>query len=156
MNWDKPILTDSGGFHVFSACKTQKNQRGRSLLRFPYRRQTYFYGNLRRVCRYSPTSARLLLWRLMSAQKILRPHKYVEASVERTTRWLYRCKEEMARLNSLPDTINKKQMLFGINQGSTYDDIRINAYGRYCLLLISTATLSEGLPLVRRLRKCTV
>ena len=53
------------------------------------------------------------------------PHKYVEASVERTTRWLYRCKEEMARLNSLPDTINKKQMLFGINQGSTYDDIRI-------------------------------
>lgn len=53
------------------------------------------------------------------------PRKYVEASVDRTTRWLIRCKEEMARLNSLPDTINKNQLLFGINQGSTYDDIRI-------------------------------
>ena len=53
------------------------------------------------------------------------PRKYVQASVDRTTRWLVRCKEEMARLNSLPDTINKHQMLFGIGQGSTYDDIRI-------------------------------
>ena len=53
------------------------------------------------------------------------PYKYVAASIERTTRWLYRCKEEMERLNSLPDTINKNQLLFGINQGSTFDDLRI-------------------------------
>lgn len=52
-------------------------------------------------------------------------HEYASDSIERTTRWLYRCKEEMERLNSLSDTINKKQMLFGINQGSTYDDLRI-------------------------------
>jgi queuine tRNA-ribosyltransferase len=53
------------------------------------------------------------------------PHDYVAKSIERTTRWLYRCKDEMERLNSLSDTINKHQMLFGINQGSTYDDLRI-------------------------------
>lgn len=53
------------------------------------------------------------------------PREYVQRSVERTTRWLQRCKAEMARLNSLPETINKQQMLFGINQGGTYDDIRI-------------------------------
>lgn len=53
------------------------------------------------------------------------PREYVEKSVERTTRWLHRCKDEMNRLNSLPDTINNKQMLFGINQGGTYEDIRI-------------------------------
>ena len=51
--------------------------------------------------------------------------EYVQRSVERTTRWLHRCKEEMARLNSLPDTINQHQMLFGINQGAIYEDIRI-------------------------------
>ena len=53
------------------------------------------------------------------------PREYVEKSVARTTRWLERCKKEMDRLNSLPDTINKEQMLFGINQGGTYEDIRI-------------------------------
>ena len=54
------------------------------------------------------------------------PRDYVQKSVDRTTRWLVRCKNEMARLNSLPDTVNKEQLLFGINQGGTYDDIRIN------------------------------
>ena len=53
------------------------------------------------------------------------PRDYVKRSVERTTRWLQRCKDEMARLNSLPETINKQQLLFGINQGGTYDDIRV-------------------------------
>ena len=53
------------------------------------------------------------------------PYKYVKASHERTLRWLKRCKEEMSRLNSLPETINKDQLLFGINQGGTYDDLRV-------------------------------
>ena len=124
MNWDKPILTDSGGFQVFSLAKLRKiKEEG-----------VYFASHIdgRRIF-MGPEESMQIQSNLGSTIAMAfdecienpAPHKYVEASVERTTRWLYRCKEEMARLNSLPDTINKKQMLFGINQGSTYDDIRI-------------------------------
>ena len=124
MNWDKPILTDSGGFQVFSLAKLRKiKEEG-----------VYFASHIdgRRIF-MGPEESMQIQSNLASTIAMAfdecienpAPRKYVEASVDRTTRWLIRCKEEMKRLNGLPDTINKNQMLFGINQGSTYDDIRI-------------------------------
>ena len=124
MNWDKPILTDSGGFQVFSLAKLRKiKEEG-----------VYFASHIdgRRIF-MGPEESMQIQSNLGSTIAMAfdecienpAPRKYVQASVDRTTRWLIRCKEEMARLNSLPDTINKHQMLFGIGQGSTYDDIRI-------------------------------
>ena len=124
MNWDKPILTDSGGFQVFSLAKLRKiKEEG-----------VYFASHIdgRRIF-MGPEESMQIQSNLASTIAMAfdecienpSPYKYVAASIERTTRWLHRCKEEMARLNSLPDTINKHQMLFGINQGSTFDDLRI-------------------------------
>ena len=124
MNWDKPILTDSGGFQVFSLAKLRKiKEEG-----------VYFASHIdgRRIF-MGPEESMQIQSNLGSTiamafdECVENPstHDYAQRSIERTTRWLYRCKEEMNRLNSLPDTINKKQMLFGINQGSTYDDLRI-------------------------------
>ena len=124
MNWDKPILTDSGGFQVFSLAKLRKiKEEG-----------VYFASHIdgRRIF-MGPEESMQIQSNLGSTIAMAfdecienpAPRKYVQASVDRTTRWLIRCKEEMARLNSLPDTRNKHQMLFGIGQGSTYDDIRI-------------------------------
>ena len=124
MNWKKPILTDSGGFQVFSLAKLRKiKEEG-----------VYFASHIdgRRIFMGPEESMRIqsnLASTIAMAfdECIENPseHEYASDSIERTTRWLYRCKEEMERLNSLSDTINKKQMLFGINQGSTYDDLRI-------------------------------
>lgn len=124
MNWKKPILTDSGGFQVFSLAKLRKiKEEG-----------VYFASHIdgRRIFMGPEESMRIqsnLASTIAMAfdECIENPseHEYASESIERTTRWLYRCKEEMERLNSLSDTINKKQMLFGINQGSTYDDLRI-------------------------------
>ena len=124
MNWDKPILTDSGGFQVFSLAKLRKiKEEG-----------VYFASHIdgRRIF-MGPEESMQIQSNLGSTIAMAfdecienpAPRKYVEASVDRTTRWLARCKDEMARLNNLSDTINKNQLLFGINQGSTYDDIRI-------------------------------
>ena len=124
MNWDKPILTDSGGFQVFSLSKLRKiKEEG-----------VYFASHIdgKRIF-MGPEESMQIQSNLASTiamafdECIENPaeHKYVAESIERTTRWLYRCKDEMERLNSLPDTINKKQMLFGINQGGTYEDLRI-------------------------------
>lgn len=124
MNWQRPILTDSGGFQVFSLAKLRKiKEEG-----------VYFASHIdgRRIF-MGPEESMRIQSNLGSTiamafdECIENPseHEYAADSIERTTRWLYRCKEEMERLNSLSDTINKKQMLFGINQGSTYDDLRI-------------------------------
>lgn len=124
MNWDKPILTDSGGFQVFSLAQLRKiKEEG-----------VYFASHIdgKRIF-MGPEESMQIQSNLASTiamafdECIENPaaHDYVENSIERTTRWLYRCKDEMERLNSLHNTINKKQMLFGINQGSTYDDLRI-------------------------------
>jgi len=124
INWDKPILTDSGGFQVFSLAKLRKiKEEG-----------VYFASHIdgRRIF-MGPEESMQIQSNLGSTiamafdECVENPatHKYAENSIERTTRWLYRCKEEMNRLNSLPDTINKNQMLFGINQGCTFDDLRI-------------------------------
>lgn len=124
MNWDKPILTDSGGFQVFSLASMRKiKEEG-----------VYFNSHIdgRRIF-MGPEESMQIQSHLASTiamafdECIPNPSKrdYVINSVKRTTRWLERCKKEMDRLNSLESTINKHQMLFGINQGGVYDDIRI-------------------------------
>ena len=124
MNWDRPILTDSGGFQVFSLAGLRKiKEEG-----------VYFSSHIDgRKIFMGPEESMQIQSNLASTiamafdECIPNPStkEYVEKSVARTTRWLERCKTEMDRLNSLPDTINKNQMLFGINQGGTYEDIRI-------------------------------
>ena len=124
MNWDRPILTDSGGFQVFSLAELRKiKEEG-----------VYFASHIdgRRIF-MGPEESMQIQSNLGSTiamafdECVENPatHEYAENSIERTTRWLVRCKEEMERLNSLHDTINKKQMLFGINQGCTFDDLRV-------------------------------
>ncbi|MBP0955273.1 MAG: tRNA guanosine(34) transglycosylase Tgt [Oscillospiraceae bacterium] len=124
MNWDKPILTDSGGFQVFSLAKLRKiKEEG-----------VYFASHIdgRRIF-MGPEESMQIQSNLGSTiamafdECVENPaeHEYSRRSCERTTRWLYRCKEEMERLNALHDTINKHQLLFGINQGCTYEDLRI-------------------------------
>ena len=124
MNWDKPTLTDSGGFQVFSLAKLRKiKEEG-----------VYFSSHIdgRRLF-IGPEESMQIQSKLASTIAMAfdecvenpAPVDYVQKSVERTTRWLVRCKNEMARLNSLDETINKNQLLFAINQGGTYDDIRI-------------------------------
>ncbi|CCX39880.1 queuine tRNA-ribosyltransferase [Firmicutes bacterium CAG:102] len=124
MVWDKPILTDSGGFQVFSL----------GLLRKIKEEGVYFSSHIDgRKIFMGPEESMQIQSNLGSTIAMAfdeciglpaeRP--YVEASVARTTRWLERCKKEMHRLNQLEDTVNPKQMLFGINQGATFEDIRI-------------------------------
>lgn len=124
MVWDKPILTDSGGFQVFSLAK----------LRTIKEEGVYFNSHIdgRKIFMGPEESMQIqsnLASTIAMAFDECPPHPadraYIQTSVDRTTRWLVRCKNEMDRLNSLSDTINKKQMLFGINQGGTYADIRI-------------------------------
>ena len=124
MVWDKPILTDSGGFQVFSL----------GLLRKIKEEGVYFSSHIDgKKIFMGPEESMQIQSNLGSTIAMAfdeciglpaeRP--YVEASVARTTRWLERCKKEMHRLNQLEDTVNPKQMLFGINQGATFEDIRI-------------------------------
>ena len=125
MVWDKPILTDSGGFQVFSLATLRKiKEEG-----------VYFHSHVDgRKIFMGPEESMQILSNLASTIAMafdecpssVAERSYVENSVARTTRWLERCKKEMARLNSLEDTINKNQMLFGINQGAIFEDIRID------------------------------
>ncbi len=123
--WDKPILTDSGGFQVFSLASLRKIEEEGVYFASHIDGKRIFMGpeeSMRIQSNLSSTIA-------MAFDECVEnpaPRDYVEKSCARTTRWLYRCKDEMERLNSLHDTINKNQLLFGINQGGTYDDIRIN------------------------------
>lgn len=124
MNWNKPILTDSGGFQVFSLSELRKiKEEG-----------VYFSSHVDgRKIFMGPEESMQIQSRLASTiamafdECVENPaeHEYSKQSCERTTRWLKRCIAEMKRLNSLDETINKSQMLFGINQGCTYDDLRV-------------------------------
>ncbi|KEI97499.1 queuine tRNA-ribosyltransferase [Clostridium botulinum A2B7 92] len=124
MNWDRPILTDSGGFQVFSLSKIRKIQEEGVYFNSHIDGRKIFMGPEESM-RIQSNLASTIAMAFDECVENPAPREYVEKSVERTTRWLYRCKDEMNRLNSLPDTINNKQMLFGINQGGTYEDIRI-------------------------------
>ena len=125
MNWDRPILTDSGGFQVFSLAGLRKIKEEGVYFQSHIDGHRIFMG---------PEESMQILSNLGSTIAMAfdecppsrADFSYIQNSVDRTTRWLERCKKEMARLNGLPDTINKEQLLFGINQGGVVDEIRIN------------------------------
>ncbi len=124
MRWEGPMLTDSGGFQVFSLSELRKiKEEG-----------VYFHSHVdgRKIFMGPEESMRIqsnlgsdIAMAFDECVENPATYDYVKASVDRTTRWLHRCKEELARLNAKEDTVNRQQLLFGINQGGTYDDLRI-------------------------------
>ena len=124
MNWDGPVLTDSGGFQVFSLAELRKIKEEGVTFRSHIDGHKIFMGPEESM-QIQSNLASTIAMAFDECPNALAERDYVRASVDRTTRWLVRCKKEMDRLNSLPDTLNPDQMLFGINQGAIYDDIRI-------------------------------
>ncbi|MBE6608675.1 MAG: tRNA guanosine(34) transglycosylase Tgt [Ruminococcaceae bacterium] len=124
MNWDKPVLTDSGGFQVFSLAKLRKIKEEGVYFQSHLDGARIFMGPEESM-RIQSNLASTIAMAFDECIENPAEYKYVEQSIARTTRWLERCKNEMNRLNSLERTINKNQLLFGINQGSTYADLRI-------------------------------
>ena len=124
MSWDKPILTDSGGFQVFSLASLRKIKEEGVYFNSHIEGRKIFLGPEESM-QIQSNLASTIAMAFDECALALADKDYVEKSVARTTRWLGRCKAEMQRLNSLPDTINKNQLLFGINQGAIYEDIRI-------------------------------
>ena len=124
MNWERPILTDSGGFQVFSLAKLRKIKEEGVHFQSHIDGHKIFMGPEESMQIQSNLGSTIAM-AFDECPSSVADRKYMTNSVERTTRWLKRCKDEMARLNSLPDTINPHQMLFGINQGGIYEDIRI-------------------------------
>ncbi len=124
MSCNKPILTDSGGFQVFSLAQNRKIKEEGVYFRSHIDGHKLFMGpeESMRIQSHIGSTIAMAFDECPSARA---EHEYVQMSVDRTTRWLMRCKKEMDRLNSLPDTVNPHQMLFGINQGAIFDDIRI-------------------------------
>ncbi len=125
MNWDRPILTDSGGFQVFSLAGTGRKIKEEGV---------YFRSHIdgRRIFMGPEESMQIqsnlgstIAMAFDECPPALADRDYILPSVERTTRWLERCRKEMQRLNSLPDTVNPHQLLFGINQGGILPDVRI-------------------------------
>lgn len=124
INWDKPILTDSGGFQVFSLSKLRKIKEEGVYFRSHLDGHAIFMGPEESMQIQSHLGSTIAM-AFDECVENPAPKSYAAQSCQRTVRWLVRCKEEMARLNSLPDTINPNQMLFGINQGCTFSDLRI-------------------------------
>ena len=124
MHWDRPILTDSGGFQVFSLAKLRKIKEEGVNFNSHIDGRKIFMGPEESIQIQSNLGSTIAM-AFDECPPALAERKYIEASVARTTRWLQRCKTEMDRLNSLEDTINKEQLLFAINQGGIIDDIRI-------------------------------
>ena len=123
-NWDRPVLTDSGGFQVFSLAQLRKITEEGVKFASHIDGKRIFMGPEESMQIQSNLASTIAM---AFDECIENPatYEYTKQSCDRTVRWLERCKKEMARLNSLPETINKHQMLFGINQGSTYEDLRI-------------------------------
>lgn len=124
MSWDKPILTDSGGFQVFSLAGLRKIKEEGVYFNSHIDGRKIFMGPEESMQIQSNLGSTIAM-AFDECPSSVASKEYVQKSVDRTTRWLERCMKEMQRLNSLPDTINKNQMLFGINQGAIYEDIRI-------------------------------
>ena len=124
MHWDRPILTDSGGFQVFSLAKLRKIKEEGVNFNSHIDGRKIFMGPEESMQIQSNLGSTIAM-AFDECPPALAERKYIEASVARTTRWLQRCKTEMDRLNSLEDTVNKEQLLFAINQGGILDDIRI-------------------------------
>ena len=124
MNWDKPILTDSGGFQVFSLAHRRKiREEGVNFVSYIDGKKIFMgpEESMRIQSNLGSTIA------MAFDECIANPstRDYVEKSIERTSRWLARCREELDRLNALPNTLNQEQLLFGIGQGGVYNDLRI-------------------------------
>ena len=124
MSWNKPILTDSGGFQVFSLAGLRKIKEEGVYFNSHIDGRKIFMGPEESM-QIQSNLASTIAMAFDECAPSKADRKYVQASVERTTRWLERCKNEMNRLNGLNDTINKNQLLFGINQGAVFADIRI-------------------------------
>ena len=124
MVWDRPILTDSGGFQVFSLSGLRKIKEEGVYFQSHIDGHKIFMGPEESMQIQSNLGSTIAM-AFDECAPYPATREYIEASVARTERWLKRCKTEMQRLNSLPDTVNKHQMLFGINQGGVYEDIRI-------------------------------
>ncbi|HEY5563319.1 MAG TPA: tRNA guanosine(34) transglycosylase Tgt [Clostridiaceae bacterium] len=124
MVWDRPILTDSGGFQVFSLAKMRKIKEEGVYFRSHIDGSKIFMGPEESM-QIQSNLASTIAMAFDECVENPSPKDYVKNSVERTTRWLIRCKDELDRLNSLDSTLNKKQLLFGINQGGIYEDLRI-------------------------------
>ena len=124
MNWKRPILTDSGGFQVFSLSSLRKIDEDGVLFASHIDGKRIFMGPEESM-QIQSNLASTIAMAFDECVENPAPYEYVKQSTERTYRWLVRCKAEMERLNALPETINKQQMLFGINQGGVYEDLRI-------------------------------
>jgi queuine tRNA-ribosyltransferase len=124
MSWDKPILTDSGGFQVFSLAGLRKIKEEGVTFRSHIDGHKIFMGPEESM-QIQSNLASTIAMAFDECPPSKAERSYVQASVERTTRWLERCRKEMERLNLLEDTINPNQLLFAINQGAVYADIRI-------------------------------
>ena len=124
MNWTGPILTDSGGFQVFSLAKLRKITEEGVTFNSHIDGRRIFMGPEESM-QIQSNLASTIAMAFDECVENPAPYDYVKRSSERTARWLERCKEELSRLNKKEDTINKNQLLFGINQGGTYDDLRI-------------------------------
>ena len=124
MVWDRPILTDSGGFQVFSLAGLRKIKEEGVYFQSHIDGHKIFMGPEESMQIQSNLGSTIAM-AFDECPSSVASREYVQNSVDRTTRWLERCKAEMTRLNSLPDTVNKEQLLFGINQGAIYEDIRI-------------------------------
>ncbi len=133
MNWDRPILTDSGGFQVFSLASLRKITEEGVNFQSHIDGKRIFMGPEESMQIQSNLASTIA----MAFDECIEnpaPYEYVKNSCDRTYRWLERCKAELTRLNALPETINKNQMLFGINQGGTYEDLRIEHMKRIATL----------------------
>lgn len=122
--WNGPILTDSGGFQVFSLSSLRKIKEEGVYFQSHVDGKHIFMGPEESMQIQSHLASTIAM-AFDECVENPAPYEYAEKSCERTTRWLKRCKAEIQRLNSLPETINKNQLLFGINQGCTYDDLRV-------------------------------
>ena len=125
MNWDRPILTDSGGFQVFSLASLRKIKEEGVTFHSHVDGRIIFMGPEQSM-QIQSNLASTIAMAFDECPSARAERDYVEKSADRTFRWLVRCRDEMKRLNSLEDTINREQMLFGINQGAVYEDIRIS------------------------------
>ena len=124
MNWDRPILTDSGGFQVFSLAGMRKIKEEGVYFRSHIDGHKIFMGPEESMQIQSNLGSTIAM-AFDECPSSVAERSYIQNSVDRTARWLERCKKEMQRLNSLDDTINKHQLLFGINQGGILEDVRI-------------------------------
>ena len=125
MNWDRPILTDSGGFQVFSLKGLRKIKEEGVYFQSHIDGHKIFMGPEESM-QIQSNLASTIAMAFDECPSSVADRRYVQNSVDRTARWLQRCKDKMRELNQREDTINKHQLLFGINQGAIYEDIRID------------------------------